>query len=444
VASAPPDRGAPRPGVAELSRFSVPLAYDFSSMIQLVEKSVPKSFGSLDSIRMIGTDDHRHYAFVGNRGAFTGFAQGHELHLRATVAYQVRGYFKPLIGPTISVGCGNEVERPRIVLELATPLTLTESWHLASKARLVKLEPASDSPTDRCDMGILHTDMTDNVIGAARSAIIEHLPDIDRRIAAVDLHDRFTEWWGLLAKPIPLADGVWLVLGPERLRMGRVTGRERVLSVPVSLDARPRVVTGKEPPADSAIPLPPLGHDTISNGFHILIDGDVDYGSASRALSEAFGHKVLTEKGRKIRVDSVAVAPAPKGRLALTLTFSGDAKGALRLVGSPKYDAAHAQLTVPDLEYDIAVNDPLVKTYSWLRSDALRKTFRDRAHFPVAAVLAHGRTLLLEGLNRKIGDAMTVSATVDSVAVRGLYVTLDGLVIRAEATGRARVAVVPR
>jgi hypothetical protein len=33
---------------------------------------------------------------------------------------------------------------------------------------------------------------------------------------------------------------------------------------------------------------------------------------------------------------------------------------------------------------------------------------------------------------------------VDSVAVRGLYVTLDGVVIRAEATGRARVAVVPK
>jgi hypothetical protein len=140
----------------------------------------------------------------------------------------------------------------------------------------------------------------------------------------------------------------------------------------------------------------------------------------------------------------VVVLPGSKGQLALALTFSGDARGTLRLVGTPKYDAAHRQLTVPDLDYDIAVDDALIKSYTWLRSDALRTTFRERAHLPVAAVLTRGRELLLEGLNRKIGDAMTISATVDSVAVRGLYVTLDGVVIRAEALGRARVAVVPR
>jgi hypothetical protein len=444
TATTPPDRAAPRPEAAALSRFSVPLAYDFSTMIQLVEKAVPKTFGSLDSIRMIGTDDRRHYAFAARRGPFTAFAEGRELHLRATVSYEARGYYKPMIGPTISAGCGGEDNKPRIVLELATPITLTEDWHLASKARLVKLEPASALQRDRCDVSILHKDVTDQVVSAARSALVDHLPDIDRKVAAVNLQDRFNEWWALLAAPIQLADGVWLVLGPERLRMGKVSGRERVLSVPVTLDARPRVVTGTQPPPAEKTALPPLGRDTASNGFHILIDGDVDYGTASRALTEAFGQKSITEGGRKITVDRVVVLPGAKGQLALSLTFSGDAKGTLRLVGTPKYDAAHRQLIVPDLDYDIAVDDALIKTYSWLRSDALRATFRERAHLPVAAVLARGRGLLLEGLNRTIGDAMTISATVDSVAVRGLYVTLDGVVIRAEALGRARVAVVPR
>ena len=55
--------------------------------------------------------------------------------------------------------------------------------------------------------------------------------------------------------------------------------------------------------------------------------------------------------------------------------------------------------------------------------------------------LDRGRALLVEGLNRKIGDALTLSATVDSVAERGLFVTRDGLIVRAEATGRAGVSV---
>ncbi len=56
TASTPPVRGAPPPPPAALSRFSVPLAYDFSSMIALVERAVPRTLGSLDSVRMIGTD----------------------------------------------------------------------------------------------------------------------------------------------------------------------------------------------------------------------------------------------------------------------------------------------------------------------------------------------------------------------------------------------------
>ena len=56
-------------------------------------------------------------------------------------------------------------------------------------------------------------------------------------------------------------------------------------------------------------------------------------------------------------------------------------------------------------------------------------------------MLARGRSLLLEGLNRKIGSALTMTATVDSVAVLGLFVTSDGLVVRAEVHGQAFVSV---
>jgi hypothetical protein len=443
TATIPPDRAAPRPGPAELSRFSVPLAYDFSAMQRVVERVVPITFGSMDSVRMIGTDTHRHYAFEAHRGTFTTFADGRELHLRATVSYRARGYFKPPIGPTISAGCGDEQEQPRLTIELAAPVTLTEDWHLSSRARLVRIQPASTEARDRCDVSILHKDVTGQVVEAAQSAITEHLPDIDRRIGEVDLQDKFTEWWRLLARPIALTDGVWLVLGPERLRMGKVSGRDKVLSIPVTLDARPRVVTGAQPAPDT-VPLPPLAHDTVANGFHILLDGDVDYGTASKALTEAFAHRTIVEGGKKIRIDSVNVLPAAKGQLALLLTLGGDAKGTLRFLGTPKYDGAHGELTVPDLDYDLSVDSRLINTYAWLRSDALRATFRQRARFPLGPVLAKGRALLLEGLNRKIGDAVRLSATVDSVAVTGLYVTLDRLVVRAEASGRARVAVTPK
>jgi hypothetical protein len=414
-------------------------------MVRVVERAVPGTFGSMDSVRMIGTDDRRHYAFEAVRGPFTAFAEGNQVHLKATVAYRAQGFYKPLIGPTLSAGCGGDrvAERPRVVIELAAPLTLTQDWHLASKAKLVRVAPASTAARDHCDATILRRDMTPRIIEAARAAIVDHLPDIDRRVAEVDLRDHFVEWWGLLAKPIQLTDGVWLVLGPERLRMGAVKGRDKVLTVPVSLDARPRIVTSREAPKVQTVPLPPLAHDTVATGFHIAMDGFVDYLTASRALEAVLGGRTLVEGKRSLTVQRVTVTPAPKGRLAITVSFVGNAKGTLRFLGTPTYDPKGGMLAVPDLDYDLEVDSQLLATYSWLRSDELRRTFRRRARFPATPALARGRELLLEGLNRKLGDAVTLSATVDTVAVRSLFVTRDGLVVRAEATGHAAMTVQP-
>ncbi|HEY2027064.1 MAG TPA: DUF4403 family protein [Gemmatimonadaceae bacterium] len=443
TASAPPDVEAPPRSDAELSRFSVPLRYDFSAMLRVVEHAVPTTFGSIDSIRMIGTDDRRHYAFEAHRGPFTAFGRGGRVHLRAIVAYRARGFYKPPLGPTLSAGCGGErpSERPRLAIELSAPLTLTADYHLASTARIVRVEPVSDAPRDHCDVTLLNRDMTPRVVESARSALQAHLAEIDRKVGEVSLRDQVSEWWALLARPIQLSDDVWLLLGPERLRMGAMGGRDQVLEVPISLDARPRIVTGRTQPAVPVPPLPPLAHGDVTDGFHITMDGLIDYGTASRALEAALvGHRFDGPTG-KVFVRRIAAAPTTKGRLAITIAFSGYARGTIRLVGTPVYDVRTRMLALPDLDYDLEADSRLINSLAWLRSDALRSTFRKQARFPVAPALARGRSLLLEGLNRKLGDAATLSATVDSVAVRGLSVTRDGLLVRAEAKGHARMAV---
>jgi len=438
------DEAAPPPPAAEQSRFSVPLEFDFTSILRIVERAVPLKFGSIDSVRQVGDDTRRHFAFEAERGPFTAFAQGNLVHLEATLAYAVRGYYKPVIGPTISAGCGGRIdERPRIVVELATPLTLTSDWHLGSQARLVRIAPASTDQRDHCDASLLRKDITPRVIEAATVGITGHLADIDKKIGEIDLQKRFAEWWGLLERPIRLTDGVWLLLGPERLAMGRVRGTGRVLRVPVTLAAHPRIVTVAvaDTPHVDTIAIPALGRDTSAGGFHISIDGLIDYKAASLAVAKALAHRTFSQSGKTVIVDTAFLTPAARGRLALSITFSGDAKGTLRFLGGPTYDPVHHEVTVPDLDYDLATDNQLINTYAWLKSDDLRAMFRQRAHVPVGPAIEQGKSLLLAGLNRKIGSAMTLSATVDSVAVRGLFVTRNGIVVRGLATGQAGVVV---
>ncbi len=434
----------PPPPVMPESRFNVPLTYDITHVLGVVERAVPTQFGSLDSVHQVGDDDSRHYAFQAKRGPFTVFGTDSAFHLRATLAYEARGYYKFHFAPTVSAGCGTFTDhRPRLVVELETPLSLSANWHLVSHVRVVHVRPASTRGRDRCEVRLLHYDVTDRIVDAARGALTDRLPAIDSTIGAVDLTGQATGWWAALNRPIRLADGIWLLLGPVRLRMGDVRGSGHSLVVRVGLDARPQIVTAEQEPVVVVSALPPLAADTAENGFHILMEAVVDYAAASAALTAAVRGATVTEQGHTVRVDSVTVSPAPGGggRLALSVAFHGDALGTLVLVGVPGHDLAKHAITMPDLDYDLHTDSPLLNVYSWLASPELRALLRDKAVLPLGPALARGRTLLLDGLNRKIGDAMTLTAGIDSVAARGVYVTAHGLVLRAEAVGHATAAV---
>ena len=440
VSSAPRLDSLPTPPPLALSRFNIPLTYDYTPILDMVERVVPRKFGSIDSVQMVGNDENRHYAYEARRGAFTTFVRDNQVHLRATLTYAARGYFKPRFGPTISAGCGGDTpaERPRVTVELVTPLTITPDWHLSSHARIAALGPASNTDRDRCTVGVINYDVTERVVNAARSALTSHLPDIDRKISSVDLTDRFNGWWTLLNRPIRLADRVWLLLGPERLRLGNVRAGDSGsdLVVDAGLDAHPRIITGPEP-HDSIPPLPPLGRDTASGGFHVVLEGTIDYATASRSVAEALNGKSITEAGRTVTVRAATVTPLPRGQLALAIAFTGDAQGTLVFVGTPRFDRRTGELTVPNLDYDLTTDSDLINAYAWLKSDALRALFRDKARIPVQPLLDTVKTLLSNGLNRKLGDAVTLSATVDSVDVAGIFVTAPGVVVRAVATGHA-------
>jgi hypothetical protein len=436
---------APPPAPAEPSRFSVPFSYDFSSILPVIERVVPTTFGSMDSVRQVGDDTHRHYAFRAERQNFVAYAEGDLVHLRAVLSYEARGFYKPIIGPTVSGGCGNgkPEDRPRILIELATPLTLSSTWHLSSRARLVTIEPASKEQRDRCDVTFLHHDVTDRVLDAARAGISAHLADIDRKVAEVDLREKLAGAWAALSRPIKVADGVWLTLKPSGLAIGKVTGRAHVLTMPVTLEATPQIVTMVEaPPADTA-EFPRLGvsNTRSASGFHIVLDGTIDYIAASGLASAGLVGREVTQATKTVRVTGVAFTTAAKGRRVLSVGFDGDAKGTLRFVGTRAIDSVRRELAMPDLDYDLATDDPLINSYSWLKSDAIRETMRERSHLPLDSVLKRGRELVLAALNRKIGDALTLSASVDSVSVRGVFVTQKALVIRGVASGKAAVAV---
>lgn len=437
LAVAPP---VPPPTV---SRFDVPLSYDFSQVLKTVERVVPTTFGSLADVKSMGDGDRKRYAYVATRGPFTAFARGGEVHLRTILTYTARGLYKPPLGPALSATCGESGARPRIVAELVAPVTLTRNWHLRSKARIANLAPASADDRDRCRISFLSIDVTERVLSAARKGIETRLPAIDAKVGAVDLTARATGWWTRLNAPIRLADDVWLLLQPEQLRLKGIRGEGHTLTVAAGLDAFPLVVTGARP-APAVPPLPPLGSDTGTAGFRVALEGTIDYATASRALTSQLRDKTVAIAARAVRVGAVRASRRSDGRLVLTIAFTGDAVGDVQFVGTPRVNRTTDQIVVTDLDFDVASNSTLVNAYAWLRSDLLLAFFRERARLPSAPVIAQGTRLIEEGLNRTVGGVLTLAGRVDSLVVLGVYVEPRGLTVRALVTGNASVAVRPK
>jgi hypothetical protein len=189
-------------------------------------------------------------------------------------------------------------------------------------------------------------------------------------------------------------------------------------------------------------PLPPLLTGAIDGGLDLLVDARAEYGSASAFLREQVAGRTLDFDGRSIRIDSLRVYGIGGGRLAMAVDLSGAVGGRVFLTGRPVIDPVTREISVPDLDFDVATRDVLLSTVAWLAGPTLREELRARARWPGNPAVDWLAGWLREGLNRDISDDLRVSGTVDSLDIVDTYALTQALRVRVTATGAARLQII--
>ena len=267
------DIAAPPPAPPPSSRFTSHSKYDFAGVLGVVERSAPATLGSMDSVHGSPTT-----AGVTSRSwrpaaRFTAFADGDVLHLLSTVDYTVRGYYKPLIGPTLSAGCGGGAA------EAAADHRAGDADHgLAGlAARFARRYRAHGSGVGRAARPLRREHSAPRRYGARRGVGSRGPDPAPRRHRPANRRRRLVRVpprnGGSCSRSQLVSRTRGLELGPERLRIGHVQGHGSMLTVPASLDAHPLIVTSAHQPSTNVGALPPRSHDSIGNGFHIVLDG---------------------------------------------------------------------------------------------------------------------------------------------------------------------------
>lgn len=432
---------APGPDVPA-SLIAAPIRIPVTRLTELLERAVPTEHGDLGRRQPVRGRDRAEVAFQLQRDPFVVLVEDGVATVRTTIRYALRAYYDPPLLPALSGSCGVQegTDKPRIEVALRTPLSVDREWRLRTRARVVHVTPASDGDRDRCRMTFLNLDFTDQVLDAARRFIDEHLGHIDALAADVDVHAPVASWWRTLQQPIRLTDSLWLAMRPEAVQRGPVVGSGDVLELAMALKARPAVHYGDLPALDT-LPLPHLGAGEVAPGLDLRVEARVDYQAVTGLLFDELAGREFVHDGRRIRLDSLSVYGVGGGRLAVELRVSGDVRARLYLVGTPRIDPVTADISVPDLDFDVATRDVVLATATWLRAAELRRWLRERARWPAAPAVERITHWVATGLNRELSDDLSIRGDVASIRILDVHARREVLLVRIAMTGAGRLIV---
>jgi hypothetical protein len=424
------------------SLVDAPITYDLTPALEKLEASVPRKFGDIDARKRSETNRRINTAFAAERSPFQVSFDGTTVRVGTVLEYQGKGWYNAPLGADLFGSCGMGMDRPRVVVEIATTIRITTDWRLRARSTIQKVAPFSADRRDQCKVTVFKIDVTDRVVTTAKSELDNRLASLDQKIGTIDVRSQLDKWWRTLQRPIRLSDSVWLLLQPRAVHLGPITGSARTVSLDVGLYGEPRVVLGPRPP-DGADPLPRLQRETGKHeqALHVLLEGELSYAMANAILGKNVVGRRIRRGARWITIRDARLSGIGNGRVALAVRFDGAASGIVYLVGTPRFDPETRQLFVPDLAYDVSSADLLVRGLEWMRRGDVQNLLRTRARFPVADLVEQARLRLERGMNRSLGQNATLVARIATGDVLAVRATSTGIIVRAGANGTAKLQI---
>ncbi|MDQ6612580.1 MAG: DUF4403 family protein [Gemmatimonadota bacterium] len=432
------NNGAPVKALPPLpaSVVDAPIEYQVGPLMRALNSAVPRKFGDMKKRIKSTSNKRQEFAFEATRTPFKMSLQGENLTLSTVIEYQGRGWYNPLIGPTVSGGCGDGPIKPKIRVAVTSDLKLTSKWQFTPHTKVSTLEPATATTADQCRVTIFNVDVTDRVVGAVREQLESKLSSVDAGVARFDLHTKMEKWYNLVNKSVKITDSLYIVFNPGAVRFGGLRLSDSLLIADIRLFVQPAMISGPKPPERIA-PLPALepASSSVGDSARVMLEAAIGYDVASALLKKQLVGRTFTRYGRKVSIAYVRIYGLGDGRIALGVRFSGSVHGEGYLVGTPKFDVASNMLYVPDLDFDVATSNKLVQGIAWLKKGDVVSQLRELARFPLEEVLADTRAKVEQKINRELTDGVFLEATLHAGRVIDVAALERALVVRAEAVG---------
>lgn len=437
---APLAKGTARASVAlpdmPLSVVDAPISYALAPAVDALERAVPRTFGDIDKRLTVGSNTRQQIAFAATRTPFEVSFDGRRLTIGTVVSYSGKGWYNPRIGPTIGASCGTDSTPPRLRVVLNTDVDIGRDWNLRTRTRLASVAPLTTTPRDECRVSAFQIDVTDRVVKSITPLLTGRLATVDQKIAAFDVRTRVERWYNLLNKSIRVTDSLWLVLSPQGVRLGSLAMEDTALIANIRLFAKPFMVSGPKPPTEvSTLPVFGRTEGAVGDSAHLRLEGLLHYEDATAKLAQKIVGRTFRRFNQAVTIDKVRLYALTDGRVVLKVGLKGAVKGDAYLVGTPVLDTVSRMLTVPDLDFDVATADDLVRGLAWLKKGDMVAELRKRAQLPLDELLDDTRVKVEKALNRELTKGVQLTGEVNTGRLVDVVALPRWFVVRAEATG---------
>lgn len=409
-----------------VSQITLPVRVDIAAVLQSLEGSIPRTPPGVQTWTPFPERPDYAYRFNLYRDAIQARAEGDRILVRTLAHYWLQvgaRVFGPFVKTLASCGVGKEGNRS-VILGAEAEVFLTPGWRLAVRAR-----PLDPLPVSRCGMTFLDLDVTGPVMEGMRNALVGAARDAEAQLRESPLvRQKAKEAWELAQRPIQIADGTWLLLRPERVRLGRPQGDPasdgRILLLLPEIQARPMLVLG-EPPVQAPAALPPLDTTPATGqGAHIALESDLPFRQASEQLSRQMaGRRFDTDQG-SFEVTAVAVRGS-EGRAVIDVDLKGRASGRVSLAGRPVYDPALGTVRVEDLDYTFESQSWIQRTAEWLFRSSLRRLLQERANLFLDQSFRGLKDQITLALNRPLATGIQLKGAVNELHLGQVRVMED-------------------
>lgn len=335
---------------------------------------------------------------------------------------------------TVVGSCGRAPESPRrAMIEVDTQWLLRPDWRLELRDPI-----ATATALNSCQITFLGIDITENVTQGMQGQVKAAVAQLDDLMRKTDLlRQRAQEAWTMASQPFELRKDAWLVLRPEKLRMGPIRTEGQTLLVTPELQARPLIVVGPKPTTEPR-PLPDLDvADQILPGFHVRAEAELDYASASMQLNEALSGKAFETERGLLTINTAAIT-GEQGKAVLELDVKGPLTGIITLQGRPVI-TLDGLVRLEDLDFTLASTDWITRTGAWLFKSKIRRMIQEKSTVLIGQQFKDLMALAHEQLNRSLAPGLDLKGQLKEVRLETILAAPTAFRVVARIEGEAEV-----